>query len=120
MTTSELGSPNKYQSYSFYEKGTNLIYIFNTQIINGKPTKYFGRMVGRLFIGKKGELEGISFFNNKVFLGFATRKIDNFNAYTFYGIIYKLFEQDIRLIAKKQHSFVFDNQFYNTKLNFKE
>ena len=59
MTTSELGSPNKYQSYSFYEKGTNLIYLFNTQIINGKPRQDFGRMVGRLFIGKKGELEGI-------------------------------------------------------------
>ena len=57
-------------------------------------------MVDRLFIGKKVELEGISFFDNKVFLGFATRKIDKFNAYTFYSIIYQLFEQDIRLIAK--------------------
>ena len=59
MITSELGSPNKYQSYSFYEKGTNLIYIFITQIINWKPTNNFGRMVGRIFIGKKGVLEGI-------------------------------------------------------------
>ena len=59
MTTSELGAPNKYQSYSFYEKGTNLIYIFTTQIINGKPSQGFERMVSRLFIGKKGELEGI-------------------------------------------------------------
>jgi hypothetical protein len=46
-------------------------------------------MVDRLFIGKKVELEGISFFDNKVFLGFATRKIDKFNAYTFYSIIYQ-------------------------------
>ena len=37
----------------------------------------------------------------KFFLSFATRKIDNFNAYTFYEIIYKLFEGDIRLIGKK-------------------
>jgi len=120
MTTSELGSPNKYQSYSFYEKGTNLIYIFNTQIINGKLSKDFGRLVGRLFIGKKGELEGISFFDNNVFLGFATKKIDNVNAYTFYGINYKLFERDIRLIGKKQGSFVFDNKLDNRKLSFKE
>ena len=62
MTTSELGAPNKYQSYSFYPRGTNLIHIYNAQIINGKPSKDFGRAVGRLFIGKKGELEGISFF----------------------------------------------------------
>ena len=41
MTISELGSPNKYQSYSFQEKCTNLIYIFNAQIINGKTTKNF-------------------------------------------------------------------------------
>ncbi len=51
----------------------------------------------------------------KFFLSFATRKIDNFNAYTFYEIIYKLFEGDIRLIGKKQGSFVFDNKFDNTK-----
>ena len=70
MNTSELGAPKKYQSYSFYEKGTNLIYIFNTQIINGKPSQDFGRMVGRLFIGKKGELEGIWFYDNKVFFKF--------------------------------------------------
>ena len=67
MTTSELCIPNKYQSYSFYEKGTNLIYIFNTQIINGKPSQDFGRMVGRLFIGKKGKLEGIYFMIIKIF-----------------------------------------------------
>ena len=66
-TTSELCIPNKYQSYSFYEKGTNLIYIFNTQIINGKPSQDFGRMVGRLFIGKKGKLEGIYFMIIKIF-----------------------------------------------------
>ena len=47
-------------------------------------------------------------------------KLIIFNAYTFYGIIYQLFEEDIRLIAKKQHSFVFEIQFYNTKFNFKE
>ena len=58
-------------------------------------------MVDRLFIGKKVELEGISFFDNKVFLGFATRKIDKFNAYTFYSIIYQLFQEYIGLISKK-------------------
>ena len=53
----------------------------------------------------------------KFFLSFAIRKIDNFNAYTFYEIIYKLFEGDIRLIGKKQGSFVFGNKFDNTKLS---
>ncbi len=119
MTTSELGAPNKYQSYSFYPRGTNLIYIYNAQIINGKPSKDFGRAVGRLFIGKKGELEGISFFKNHMFLGFATRKVDEVNAYTFYGINYKFFVDKARDIAKQQGSFLFDNQL-NYHLSFKE
>ena len=119
MTTSELCIPNKYQSYSFYPRGTNLIHIYNAQIINGKPSKDFGRAVGRLFIGKKGELEGISFFKNHMFLGFATRKVDEVNAYTFYGINYKFFVDKARDIAKQQGSFLFDNQL-NYHLSFKE
>ena len=54
-----------------------------------------------------------------MFLGFATRKVDEVNAYTFYGINYKFFVDKARDIAKQQGSFLFDNQL-NYHLSFKE
>ena len=88
MVTSELGI-GKYQSYSFNPKGSNIIYVYDLKLIDGKPTKNFGKIIGKIYTDPRGELEDIAFKDNKAILGFSTRKMDVDYVYRFYAIDYK-------------------------------
>ena len=106
--TSELGAPNKYQQYSFYTKGNNFVSVYNAKLsASGKPTKNFGKLVCRLYMTGKGELEDVSFRNGNVYLGFATQKIDATYSYTFYTMSYQSFVNKIKAIANKQGNEIF-------------
>ena len=106
MTTSELGIC-KYQIYSFYPKLSNMIFIYNAKFENGIPSKNFGKLVGKLYMDNKGELESISFHNKNIYLGFASRPVDKNFAYTFYQINYKNFISLAKKIAKNEKSYLF-------------
>ena len=107
MITSELGIC-QYQAYSFYKRGSNMIYIYNAKFRNGVPSKNFGRLVGKLYMEGRGELESISFHNKKIYLGFATQHTDKKYAYTFNGMDYKNFISLTKKLAKKEKSYFFN------------
>lgn len=51
---------------------SSIIYVYNVKYNNGTPSKDFGKFVKKLYIPKNyGEIESISFNNNKVFFGFS-------------------------------------------------
>ncbi|MCQ2820000.1 MAG: hypothetical protein MJ252_22260 [archaeon] len=85
----DLGAPNTHQQYSLWGEGKNLVYVYNAKFDSaGKPTTDYGRLVARLLIGKKGELESVSFRNGKAYFGFATQKLDSTYAFKFYETSY--------------------------------
>ena len=88
MITSELGI-GKYQSYSFNPEGSAIIYIYDLRLNDGKPTKNFGKIVGKIYNAPRGELEDIAFKDNKALLGYSTRKLEADYVYRFYAIEYK-------------------------------
>ena len=82
------------QSYSFYEE-YHIIYVYDTKLDKNKnPTKNFGRLIARLSMINLGELEGISFKDGYVYIGFGN------NDYTFYKVDYNKFAKEI----KKYHN----------------
>jgi hypothetical protein len=88
MITSELGI-GKYQSYSFNLIGSSVIYVYDLRLIDGKPINTFGKIIGKIYTAPRGELEDIAFKNNKAFLGYSTRKLENNYVYRFYAIDFK-------------------------------
>ena len=99
--TTDLSAPSKYQSYSFYKKLDNIIYVYDTNLDKDKnPSKNFGRLKYRLFISGLGELEGISFRGGYVYFGFSPHTLSNYS-YVFYKVEYKLFEKEIKRKNKK-------------------
>ena len=100
--TTDAGTPSKFQNYSFYKKGDNIIYVYDTNLDKDKnPSKNFGRLKYRLFIRGIGELEGISFRGGYVYFGFAPHKLSTYS-YVFYKVEYKLFEKEIKKLASKK------------------
>ena len=101
--TTDLSAPSKYQTYSFYKKMDNIIYVYDMNLDKNKnPTKNFGRLVQRLFISGLGELEGISFRGGYVYFGFAPHKLLSYS-YVFYKVEYKQLEKEIKkLLSNKK------------------
>ena len=99
----DLNAPSKYQTYSFYKKLDNIIYVYDTNLDKNKnPSKNFGRLVQRLFIRGFGELEGVSFRGGYIYFGFAHSPLSY--SYVFYKLEYKLFEKEVKkLLLKKKN-----------------
>ena len=98
--TTDLSAPSKYQTYSFYKKLDNIIYVYDMNLDKNKnPTKNFGRLVQRLFVRGLGELEGMSFRGGYVYFGFAHSPLSY--SYVFYKVEYKQFEKEIKKILSK-------------------
>ena len=98
--TTDLSAPSKYQTYSFYKKLDNIIYVYDMNLDKNKnPTKNFGRLVHRLFVRGLGELEGISFRGGYVYFGFAHSPLKY--SYVFYKVEYKQFEKEIKKLLSK-------------------
>lgn len=94
--TSDLGAPSKYQTYSFYKKGDNIIYVYDMKLDSNKnPTKNFGRLVARLYTTGIGELESISFRDGFIYFGFAPHSIFKYS-YEFYKMEYKAFQKLVK------------------------
>ena len=100
--TTDLSAPSKYQTYSFYKKMDNIIYVYDMNLDKNKnPTKNFGRLVQRLFIRGLGELEGISFRGGYVYFGFAPHSLLSYS-YVFYKMEYKQLEKEIKKLLLKK------------------
>ena len=89
-STSESKCPNMYQLYCFDEEWSSTTYVYNVKLkADGTPSKDFGRLVDKLYIGPGiGELESVSFNNDQMYFGYATRKTDVTYLYKFYSIPY--------------------------------
>lgn len=89
-STSESKCPNMYQIYCFEEEWSGITYVYNAKLkADGTPTKDFGKLVDKLYISPGiGELESVSFNNNRMYFGYATRKNDSTYLYKFYSIPY--------------------------------
>lgn len=76
--------PSSYQIYCYGDAYSAYIYVYNAKIeSNGKPHKDFGHLVKKIYIGSGfGELETVSFANNKMYLGYAAQHYD-INKYVF-------------------------------------
>lgn len=101
--TSDLGV-GTYQTKSFYGGKSNIVQVYNIKFKNGVPTKDFGRLVCRLYMTGKGELESVSFQGGNIVFGFATQSIDKTYTYTFYKINYTTFKDFVKSQAKIQGS----------------
>lgn len=91
LSTSESKCPNMYQIYCLEDEWSATTYVYNVKLNeDGTPSKDFGRLVDKLYIGPGiGELESVSFQNNQMFFGYATRKTDSTYLYKFYSIPYE-------------------------------
>lgn len=95
--TTYKSSNDGYQDYSPQQEHSAVIYVYNARFnkINNVyiPSKAFGKLVKKIYIDVLsyekssniyyGEIESISFHNNKVYLGYATPYDTNY-AYKFY------------------------------------
>ena len=97
--TSDLGAPSKYQTYSFYKKGDNIIYVYDMKLDNNKKTtKNFGRLVARFHTRDIGELESVSFRDGYIYFGIAPHKLLS-SSYVFYKIEYKKFLKEVKKLS---------------------
>ena len=97
--TSDLGAPSKYQTYSFYKKGDNIIYVYNMKLDQNKnPTQNFGRLVARLYTTGIGELESVSFRDGFIYFGIAPHSLLS-SSYVFYKMQYKAFEKEVKKLS---------------------
>ena len=83
FVTTNFFAGDYFQKYSFYNEGSNIIYVFNAKFENGKPSKKFGMIEDILYLQSLGELEAIEFFDGKVFFGFGRRNVDRNYPYYF-------------------------------------
>ena len=99
--TSDLGAPSKYQTYSFYKKGDNIIYVYDMKLDENKnPTKNFGRLVARLYTTGIGELESVSFRDGYIYFGIAPHSLLGLGkSYVFYKTEYKVFEKEVKKLS---------------------
>ncbi len=101
FVTSDLGAPNQYQTYSFYKKSDNIIYVYNMKLDKDKkPTKNFGRLVARLHTTGIGamEMESVSFRDGYIYFGFASHENSEYS-YVFYKQEYKLFKKEVKKLS---------------------
>ena len=97
--TTDLSAPSKYQTYSFYKKYDNIIYIYDMKLdANKKPTKNFGRLVARLHTTGLGEMESLSFRDGYVYFGFAPHSLLD-SSYVFYKLDFKSFQKGVKKIS---------------------
>ena len=83
FVTTNFFAGDYFQKYSFYNEGSNIIYVFNAKFEDGKPSKNFGMIEDILYLQSLGELEAIEFFDGKVFFGFGRRNVDRDYPYYF-------------------------------------
>ena len=83
FVTTNFVAGDYFQKYSFYNEGSNIIYVFNAKFEDGKPSKKFGMIEDILYLQSLGELEAIEFFDGKVFFGFGRRNVDRNYPYYF-------------------------------------
>ena len=106
------GVDSSNQLYSFGEAYSARIYVYNAKLKSDKtPDKDFGRLDKIIYIGNiprtndpnkssiygTGEIEGISFSNNKVVLGYAAQQFDSTNTFKFYELDYSKIMSDLNL-----------------------
>ena len=91
----EAGTNSTYQLYAFDEAFSAKVYVIDARLkSDGTPDKDFGRVVKILYVGNikrdgldgTGELEGVSFKDNKMWFGYAAQHYDKTNTYKFYTI----------------------------------
>lgn len=101
MPCFDAGKKTIYQIYNFWGPSVSVIYIYDAHLDeDGKAGKDFGRLVSRVIVHDKGEIEGISFQHGKVYFGYAAQSIDKVNVYKFYEMEYQTFK-DAFLGAKQ-------------------
>jgi len=90
ITTASTSCPNPYHLYCFYPALSSITYVYDVKLnSNGTPRNSFGKLVKRFYVNEKfGELEGISFKNEDVYLGYASHMYDNKYTYKFYSFPY--------------------------------
>ena len=83
FVTTNFFAGDDYQKYSFYNEGSNIIYVYNAKFENKKPSKKFGMLEDILYLQSLGELEAIEFLDDKVYFGFGRRSEDRDYPYYF-------------------------------------
>ena len=105
--TSELPAetPNSYQIYRKRDGFSNTIYVYNAKFNkDGTPSKDFGKVVDRFLTDTTtGELESVSFYSNKMYLGFYTPASMATNSFQFYAVNYNNVKSDINYKALYQY-----------------
>lgn len=90
VTSFEIGEtakcPGTYQVYCYDEEDSGTIYVYNAKYnSDGTPSPYFGTLVARYKTPTGlGEIETVSFKDNKMYLGYASKKYDSTNTYKIY------------------------------------
>lgn len=79
--------PGKYQTYCYGEPDTGVIYVYNAKYnSDGTLSPNFGRLVATYKTPTGiGELETLSFKDDKLYLGYAAKKYDSENVFKVYA-----------------------------------
>ena len=94
-TCFDYGQSSEYQMYHFNEAFSGKVYVIDARLkSDGTPDTDFGKLVKVLYIGNvkrngldgTGELETVSFHNNKMWFGYAAQYYDDTNVVKLYTI----------------------------------